>query len=155
MMLGRCAAILLVLGLVLPSTARSDDSPRADPLKEHEATLREVLDSWNDIATALSLIRDAPGAQKNGNVVRETLQSASRTGKKLGLLPRPTPAQDRELCRRVQARAKEVRARVQGQSERVARITELPSQMKEVLDSVALVVKTLDRLILKGEEATR
>jgi hypothetical protein len=128
------------------------DSPREDPLKEHELALRNVLDSWNDIATALSLIRDAPGARRNENMLQDSLLEASRTGSKMSQLKKPTKEQDRELCNRVLVRAREVRARLKSESDRVSAIPDLGPEMKPHMDKMILVGRTLDRIIARGQE---
>jgi hypothetical protein len=139
--------------ILLPAAfIHAADSPRADPLKEHELALRNVLDSWNDIATALSLIRDAPGARKNEDNLQNSLIAASKTGTRMSQLQKPTTEQDRELCKRVLVRAREVRARFKAESERVSAIPDLGPEMKPHMDKMILVGRTLDRIIAKGQE---
>jgi hypothetical protein len=141
-----------VVVLLLPTAlALADDPPRGDPLAQHEKVMREVLESWNDIARALSLIRDAPTAEKQQSVVRKYLITASEVGKQMNTLRPPTKQEDRELCKRVLVRAREVRARLKSESGRVSAIPDLGPEMKPHMDKVILVGRTLDRIIARGE----
>src|SRR5262249_19002154 len=103
----RVATALAVLGM--PAVAAAP--PRPDPLREHELAIRSVLDSWNDIATALSLIRDAKTAVGHRNTLRDAMIAASKTGQRMADLSQPTAEDDRELCRRVLPLARSVRKR--------------------------------------------
>ena len=67
-------------------------------------------------------------------------------------LKRPTPEQDRELCKRVLVRAREVRARLKQESDRVSAIPDLGPEMKPHMEKMILVGRTLDRIITRGQE---
>jgi hypothetical protein len=146
------AAALAVL-LMPVAAAMAADPPRPDPLREHELAIRSVLDSWNDIATALSLIRDARTAQRHQNTLRDSLIAASKTGQRMAELPKPSAEDDRVLCRRVLPLARSVRARFKRESDRVLAIADLGRETKELAPKLALVEGALNKLIAKAESS--
>jgi hypothetical protein len=143
--------LLLVPLAVASAGAGAADAPRPDPLREHELAIRKVLESWNDIATALSLIRDARTAVRHQNTLRDSLIAASQTGKRMAELPRPSAEDDRALCQRVLPLARSVRARFKRESDRVLAIPDLGPETRELAPKLALVEGALDKLIAKAE----
>jgi hypothetical protein len=143
---GALAVMLIPVAVAMPA-----DPPRPDPLREHELAIRTVLDSWNDIATALSLIRDAGTAVRHRNTLRDAMIAASNTGKRMAELSQPTTEDDRELCRRVLPLARSVRNRFKRESDRVFAIADLGPETKELAPKLGLIERALDKLIAKGE----
>jgi hypothetical protein len=141
----------LAVWLLPVAVAAAADPPPGDPLREHELAIRSVLDSWNDIATALNLIRDARTAATHQNTLRDSLITASKTGKRMAELPRPSAEDDRVLCRRVLPQARSVRARFKQESDRVLAIPNLGPETRELAPKLALVEGALNRLIAKAE----
>jgi hypothetical protein len=147
---GAAAVVLLAMAA---AAGGADDPPRTDSLREHELAIRGVLDSWNDIATALSLIRDARTATLHQNTLRDALIAASKTGKRMAELPKPSGDDDRVLCQRVLPQARTVRARFKRETDRVLAISGLGRETRELAPKLALVEGALDKLIARAESS--